>query len=301
MFDGNRGIVRRQHPRSALAATLSVVAVLALLWWPSNRSAGQAPKSRSEKGANAKDGAEELQGKWDLWREETANGTGAPNPGTTFMVIEGDKVTWLWGRNNVGQTATYKVSADVDPKEIDVTITSADARGRKQLGIYRMTKDGQLQICLSGIDDAPKRPRKFTAKITPGSGWVYRTYRKEDYKDPPEVAKEMKKLQGRWGVRKDPGSPVMIEDDVMTFYWGGNQVGRRGRFTIDPSKDPKQIELVYTQGYPGQKVIGMYRLKGDTLELVFGGFDSDKRPTKFADKKSPGGGDQYYKLELQEK
>src|SRR5262249_37434074 len=133
------------------------------------------------------------------------------------------------------------------------------------------------------------------------SGWVYRTYRKEDYKDAPEVTKEMKKLQGRWGVRKDPGSPVMIEDDVMTFYWGGNQVGRRGRFTVDPSKDPKQIELVYTEGYPGKKIIGMYRLKGDTLELVFGEFDSDKRPTKFADKKSPGGGDQYYKLELQEK
>jgi uncharacterized protein (TIGR03067 family) len=216
--------------------------------------------------------------------------------------VEDDNLTWLWGGNNRGATARFTVDPSKDPKELDAVQTSGSGINQKLRGIYRMTKKGQMEICWSGSGDDPKRPRKFTGRITPGAGASWVIYRSEDYKDPPEIAREMKKLQGRWVEPGHPGDPVLIEDDVITYHWGGNQVGTVHRFAVDPSKDPKEIDLVCVQGAPGQVRFGIYRLKGDTLEVSMSGGGLDpKRPTKFADAKTPGGGAFYNKYQLQEK
>ncbi len=254
--------------------------------------------------ADARSEAKLLQGKWWVWRLETTGGTecGAPDIPRSFLVFEDDTVKSLWGNVNEGWRGTFKVDPSKDPKEIEVTFKSGNDVGKKQTGIYRFQKKGQLEISWGEIGGT-KVPRKFTGKLTPGGGRQYVTYRNDEYKDAPEIVREMKKLQGRWIVPGHPEGPVMIEDDAITWYWGGNQVGTAHRYTLDPSKDPKEIDLTCTQGYPGQRQVGIYRLKGETLEMSLSGIGADpKRPTKFADEKSsPGGGWMYVKYQLQEK
>ena len=99
------------------------------------------------------------------------------------------------------------------------------------------------------------------------------------------------------GARGNPGPAgygVVIEDEKMQFLWGGNNKGAEARFLVDPAKDPKEIEVIYTVGSERYKRrIGIYKLDGDTLTLSLSEFDADKRPTKFAEAGTPGGGDMF--------
>jgi uncharacterized protein (TIGR03067 family) len=261
-----------------------------------------APEAKADSKSDAKSDLKRLQGMWNVWRNEANNHMEAPAPNSTSMFVEDSNITRYWGGKNKGATARFTIVPDADPKQIDLDFTSGSEIHKRQFGIYRFTKDGQLEISWSGIEDNPKRPRKFTGRIAPGAGWMYTIYRNENYRDPPEVTNEMKKLQGRWGQAGQPGSPVMIEEDLIQFYWGGNQVGIEGRITVNPTKDPKEIDLVITSGDPGKRRYGIYRLKGNNLEIAFGQIDVEKRPTKFTvNRTTLGAADQYFKLELQEK
>src|SRR5262249_28149438 len=150
-----------------------------------------------------------------------------------------------------------------------------------------------------GTPGEAKRPTKFTGKLTPGAGFNCTTYRAEDFKEDEAVAKELKRLEGRWMV--DPKSDgVVIEDYGLKFIWGGNNRGSEAKFQVDPTKEPKEIDVVYTAGSENrQKRLGIYKLEDDVLHLVLGEMNGTKRPTQFAKRDSPGGGDLYliYKLE----
>ncbi len=63
----------------------------------------------------------------------------------------------------------------------------------------------------------------------------------------------------------------------------GAQNSETNRFEIDASQDPKAItiHLIRTStGYISAKLLGIYRLEGDTLQLCIGGFD-EPRPEVF--------------------
>jgi uncharacterized protein (TIGR03067 family) len=131
-----------------------------------------------------------------------------------------------------------------------------------------------------------------------------------DTKD--DAAAEMKKLEGTWRGRRmerlgtltpdivTKMMGVVIEDDTMQFLYGGNSKGAKGTFTVDPTKDPKEIEIEYTQGSEiGKKRLGIYKLTKDTLEIAWSELDGKKRPKKFTTRPGVGSGELYsvYKKE----
>ncbi len=264
-----------------------------------------APMEESKPQAAARGSADpevkQFEGRWKIWRVESINGVTAE--ATDSMLIGEDQIRFIHSAEGKGATARFTVDPAKDPKEIDVVYTSGSATGKKQLGIYRFPKRGQLEISLADFEDV-KRPRKFTGRLTPGSGKSYVIYRSEEYQDPPEVVQAMKKLEGRWSKAGSKTEGLLIEDDGMEFLWGGNNKGNAARFVVDPGKNPPEIEIVYTRGpWIYKRQIGIYRRLGDKLELCLSELDGDKRPTRFggASARVPGGGANYLKYVLQDK
>jgi uncharacterized protein (TIGR03067 family) len=249
-----------------------------------------------------------FEGKWKAWRSEaTAKTTADSGDG---LLIEGNNIQFLWGGNNRGGTATFTVKPDANPKQIDLEHTKGQLIGKKQLGIYRFTGEGQLEISWAepGVE---KRPTKFSGKAVPGAGNPLTIYRSDKYKVPEAVAKELKALEGKWNLIEFHrfGRPevnargrregVVIEDDDMQYLWGGTNKGGKARFVVDPSKSPKQIEIVYTVGQERyHKRIGIYRLNGNKLEISVSAYESETRPTAFSGVKGTrGAGDTYFLYE----
>jgi uncharacterized protein (TIGR03067 family) len=248
--------------------------------------------------ADADSEARRLQGKWIHWRSEDAGGVSASC--ADFMLLDGDFLQFVNGGAK-GATARFTVDATKDPKEIELNYTSGSQINRKHIAIWRMPVEGVLEVCWAPMDET-KRPRKFTARLTPGAGASYDIYRKEGYQEPEEIVREKKKFEGRWVSAANAGDGVLIEEDVMQFLWGGNNKGAVVHFTVDPSKTPKEIEFVYTRGSENRKRrIGIYRLDGNKLELCMSQLDGERLPKKFTGPGTPGGGDVHVKYILKEK
>ncbi len=261
------------------------------------------PPAAGPDGQAAAEAAAELQGTWVFWLQESGKGPEARASGTArnYLVFHGDSVTWRWGENKNWAVGRFKADPTRDPKEIEVALTYGIESGKKRRGIYRMPKNGLLEICWSETgDDRP--PAKFAGGPETGAGKGHEILRRADYKESDDVVTDMKKLQGRWAQADKPDASLVVEDDVMTFYRSGRQVAGRFRFGVDPSKSPKEVDMVCTEGNPGGWQLGIYRLHGDRLDLSLSPLGpSPTRPTNFADERSPGGGWTYVSYQSQAK
>jgi uncharacterized protein (TIGR03067 family) len=220
-----------------------------------------------------------LQNTWRAWRIETSNGIDASSG--DGMVIDGHTIQFLWGGTNKGATAEFTADVTKEPREIDVTFTSGSWIGQKQLGIYRISKE-KLEVSWAGVGET-KRPTQFSGRLTVlGAGKSYAIYRGSDLKEDEAVAAELKRLEGRWMVNPK-GDGVVISGSDVQFLWGGTNKGAEAKLLVDPAKDPKEMELIYTVGSERyKKRIGIYQLDGDTLTMSLSSLDEDKRPTKLA-------------------
>jgi uncharacterized protein (TIGR03067 family) len=111
--------------------------------------------------------------------------------------------------------------------------------------------------------------------------------------------KELKKLQGVWGTILDNyahndgfeaiAQPIteLSKHRIQGNKWiyldaKGKPSGTEMTITLDPSTNPKQIRLTYTQkgqdGQPDKQFTqyGIYKLEGDGLTVHWGPFDSEK-------------------------
>ncbi len=246
-------------------------------------------------GYDAEADVKALQGTWRHWRGEAASGMGAATGDD--LLIEGETIQFLWAGKNKGSEASFTVDASKDPKTMEITYTKGNP-GQTRVAIWRMPKKGQLEICWSPLGEK-KFPRKFAGRATPGAGESYVIYRSDDYKEPEDVVREMKKFEGRWVNTADQGNGLLVEDDLMTFLWGGSTKGATGRFTVDPAK--KTINLVYTSGSDNGHIRnGIYRFGQGKLEICWSAYEGTTPPKKFA-QRVPGGGDLYFKYVLKEK
>ena len=111
------------------------------------------------------------------------------------------------------------------------------------------------------------------------------------------------KIQGTWKFvsvldqgreQPMPGIRVVITSDTLTTVYPKdreNKEEKRGwKYTIDPSKDPKEMDW-FVEETPGQSIHqpAIYVLDGDTLKICSAA-QGKPRPTKFESKRGDFGG-----------
>jgi uncharacterized protein (TIGR03067 family) len=109
---------------------------------------------------------------------------------------------------------------------------------------------------------------------------------------------ELKKLQGRWSrvsavTNGRPAPEETVKQSTLTIAGDkytlkmGDQT-RQGTLKLDPTKQPKAIDIISAQGpNKGKSLLGIYELEGDTFRYCVAE-PGKERPTEFASK--PGGG-----------
>jgi len=115
--------------------------------------------------------------------------------------------------------------------------------------------------------------------------------------DQADLDKEVKKFQGTWTFASceadGQAMPVTELKEFILIFEGtkhtvkkGNEVLQVGIQKIDPTKEPKTIDVTMTEGAnKGTVMLGIYELDGDTLKVCFDP-EGKKRPTEF--KSGPG-------------
>jgi uncharacterized protein (TIGR03067 family) len=99
-----------------------------------------------------------------------------------------------------------------------------------------------------------------------------------------------KALQGDWQCvsgecggqddRRFKELKLTVEGDRMTFRWPTTTT--TFAFTLDPSKEPKRLDRVCSEGrFKGEVCRGIYILDGDTLLLCSNTRGTDERPRAF--------------------
>jgi uncharacterized protein (TIGR03067 family) len=115
--------------------------------------------------------------------------------------------------------------------------------------------------------------------------------------DKGDLEKEFKKFHGVWTFDSveasgKKASADQFKDATVTFAGdkftvkNGNEVFQAGTQKLDPSKSPKTIDAMITEGQnKGAVMLGIYEIDGDTLKVCFDEAGK-KRPTEF--KSAPG-------------
>jgi uncharacterized protein (TIGR03067 family) len=121
---------------------------------------------------------------------------------------------------------------------------------------------------------------------------------------PKEAQKELEKLQGTWRLVSgeesgDELTPEAAKRERMQFIFKGetliikhkDQVIEEFSVTVDPSKDPKQIDLRFTKGDDKGKIcLGIYSIDGDQMKICTNTklhpTTKEKRPNVFSTKDS---------------
>jgi RNA polymerase sigma-70 factor (ECF subfamily) len=139
---------------------------------------------------------------------------------------------------------------------------------------------GVLALGTQSTDRAPPRGGASRGQDVPG-------------KDGPKVGLDL--LQGAWNLveteylgTKDTGARVkdkqmkmVVQGDKAKFTSRGDDEGQVDQFTLNPAEGARAIDKVILTGdSKGQKILGIYKLEGDTLTFCWGG--SKVRPTAFA-------------------
>lgn len=110
---------------------------------------------------------------------------------------------------------------------------------------------------------------------------------------------ELQRIQGAWQVvsQEENGAKAAADSlrDRIIFFGGdaflvkqGHNLLQMGTQKLDPSKSPKTINVMVTQGdRRGDVWLGIYELQGDTLKVCFDP-DAQKRPTEFKSERGSG-------------
>src|ERR1043165_9108456 len=104
------------------------------------------------------------------------------------------------------------------------------------------------------------------------------------------VKKEMMLLEGEWSMVSGERDGQKLPDEFVktgkrtakdgeTSVTLNDMLYMKAKFTIDPSKKPKEIDYTITEGAEkGKTRLGIYEIDGDTAKFCFGA-PGDKRPT----------------------
>lgn len=130
-------------------------------------------------------------------------------------------------------------------------------------------------LCLIVVPLGPDEsaPRKVPAELQPHQGtWTVLSFESDGQRTPDEIARSI--------VRKVEGDHVTWEREGKSF--AGTKL------EVDPSTNPASLVVIPDGGRDrGKRVLGIYRLEGDTLTICMARADQP-RPTRF--EAGPGSG-----------
>ncbi len=229
-----------------------------------------------------------LQGLWEIEEAIPAGAVPVKTVGVPRCLVRGD-VLWLIPSDGATLRREMRLTPGRNPKWIDLVgdgcTDRADAQmpGSVQPCIYRVTPDG-WELATSNL--AEFRPAEFTIDATHSIGILRFRRSKETVVTPPDAKSiaACKDLLGRWAVTRQafpsadrtgmvdrPVGEVEITPEYLfvqrptgdkKFVW------EAAAYTLDPTKDPKWIDLAFT-GKVGGDGFGVYELAGDTLRISY--------------------------------
>jgi RNA polymerase sigma factor (sigma-70 family) len=125
-----------------------------------------------------------------------------------------------------------------------------------------------------------------------GAGWLtWHLVAQTPAAQGPSAKNDRDLLQGKWTVvsARQNGKDVNADEEAAIkdkpFVFKGDKVTAKGEcdYSINPSKSPKEMDIVPTEGPEGEKGMkfrAIYELKGDSLKIAFTGPGMD-RPRAF--------------------
>ena len=156
---------------------------------------------------------------------------------TGELVIEDQEYRAKLGADSL--TATFKVDSSKSPKEIDLTPTTGENKGKTVKGIYKIAGD-YLTIC-RGLTEKEARPTEFAAPVN--SGLLLVTWKRsktfvrqsQGHGDKDKaIAEELKRFEATWrfveievGGKKVPAKA--FEKDTLVLKGKTLRLVRRGQ------------------------------------------------------------------------
>jgi RNA polymerase sigma factor (sigma-70 family) len=236
------------------------------------------------------------------------------------FVFAGNKLTW---EGAIGMTSRagkitandgafpcdFKIDPSQEPKQIDITLHRKNGDGTV-LGIYEIKGD-TLKVCYYSSNTG-RRPTEFDNKDKGNMGFVVLTRAKKPAvlspkRDKDAAKKDLESLQGTWNIDAMGWGANDLPRELMTgykFVFAGNKLiweaalGMMSRgakitandgafpcdFKIDPSQEPRQIDITLHLKNADRTILGIYEIKGDTLKVCYYGSNTGRRPTDFDNK-----------------
>jgi RNA polymerase sigma factor (sigma-70 family) len=231
------------------------------------------PRAAAPGDEKAKPDKEALQGAW-IGVSGERDGNPLPKEAYWKLVLAGDKATLLTGAGNKEREGTFAIDPDKNPKEIALTLGSLVLRG-----IYELNAKGTT---LKILWKENAYPTDFDSKE---GILIISEKEKEDAKSDKEL------LQGTWvgetgerGGQKWPADKlwtlILAADDRVALITEEGGEERKGTYTLEPDKNPKEITLT-----AGSLVLkGIYELREGTLKSAWK--EGATAPTEFDSKEA---------------
>jgi uncharacterized protein (TIGR03067 family) len=238
-----------------------------------------------------------FQGTWQLTSSET-DGKSMPQEQVKKIrvVIDGDHHTVTFDGKPLAGNVKFTLDPTTTPKTTEDTLQLEPHKGKKIRGIYRLEGD-ELTSCVGGIDKP--RPTEFTAK--PGSGQSLRRFQR--VKDAvlaleKATAKEYQDFTGAWVFKSIQADGQELPADSFKtsrlicngrdFTTESPDSVLHGTFTIDVSKSPKCIDVIFSDGPDkGKTFRGVYVLKDNSYKVCMA-IPGKDRPQAFESKPETG-------------
>ena len=197
------------------------------------------------------------------------------------------------------------------PKQLDMTFDSGPNKGKTMLGVYELDANN-YRGCLS----APGKPRPKTLTPEPGSdqqGFAFRRVnesakvneapdtelkRREPANTTAASGAELKRLEGTWSYLSVVVNGKPVPEDALkenrlilngsAFTIKSPQGTMHGAYAVDPTAQPKTIEVTFSDGpRAGKSIKGIYELTEDTCTVCLAP-ENQPPPTGFDSKAGTG-------------